>query len=142
MEVKLYVGNLAYSTTEKDLRLLFAQAGNVTSAELIKDRDSGQSKGFAFVTMGTPAEAQKAIDMFQAYSLADRKLKVNAAKPREARGGYQSQLSAFSPAGRAPKVNASKPRKEQGGYQSTLSAFGNGSRGPTGPRRRGGGQRH
>jgi RNA recognition motif-containing protein len=142
MEVKLYVGNLAYSTTEKDLRLLFAQAGNVTSADLIKDRDSGQSKGFAFVTMGTQAEAQKAIDMFKAYSLADRKLKVNAAKPREARGGYQSQLSAFSPAGRAPKVNASKPRKEQGGYQSTLSAFGNGSSGPTGPRRRGGGQRH
>jgi len=142
MEVKLYVGNLAYSTTEKDLRLLFAQAGNVTSADLIKDRDSGQSKGFAFVTMGTQAEAQKAIYMFKAYSLADRKLKVSAAKPREARGGYQSQLSAFSPAGRAPKVNASKPRKEQGGYQSTLSAFGNGSRGPTGPRRRGGGQRH
>ena len=142
MEVKLYVGNLAYSTTEKDLRLLFAQAGNVTSADLIKDRESGQSKGFAFETMGTQAEAQKAIDMFEAYSLADRKLKVNAAKPREARGGYQSQLSAFSPAGRAPKVNASKPRKEQGGYQSTLSAFGNGSSGPTGPRRRGGGQRH
>jgi len=142
MEVKLYVGNLAYATTEGDLRLLFAQAGNVTSADLIKDRESGQSKGFAFVTMGTQAEAQKAIDMFEAYSLADRKLKVNAAKPREARGGYQSQLSAFSPAGRAPQVNASKPRKEQGGYQSTLSAFGNGSRGPTGTRRRGGGQRH
>ncbi len=142
MENKLYVGNLADSTTEKDLRLLFAQAGNVTSADLIKDRDSGQSKGFAFVTMGTQAEAQKAIDMFKAFSLDNRELKVNAAKSREERGGYQSQLSAFSPAGRAPKVNASKPRKEQGGYQSTLSAFGNGSGGPTRPRRRGGGQRH
>jgi RNA recognition motif-containing protein len=117
--------------------LLFAQAGNVTSADLIQDQDSGQSKGFAFVTMGTPAEAQKAIDMFNAHSLADRALKVNVAKPREERGGYQNRLSA----GREQKVKASKPRPVQGGYQSRLSAFGNGS-GPTGPRRRGGSQRH
>jgi cold-inducible RNA-binding protein len=142
MEIKLYVGNLAYETSEEDLRTLFAQAGTVTSVALIKDRDTGQSKGFAFVEMTTPAEAQRAIDMFNAYFLANRELKVNAAKPREERGGYQSTLSAFSPAGRAPKVNASKPRKEQDGYQSTLSAFGNGSSRPTGTRRRGGGQRH
>ena len=116
MEVKLYVGNLAYSTTEKDLRLLFAQAGNVTSADLIKDRDSGQSKGFAFVTMGTQAEAQKAIDMFKAYSLADRKLKVNAAKPREERGGYQSRFSAFSLAGREQKVKTPKDLSENNFY--------------------------
>jgi len=141
MEIKLYVGNLANSTTEDELRLLFAQAGHVTSVNLIKDRDSGQSKGFAFVTMSTQAEAQKAIDMFKAYSLADRKLTVNAAKPREERGGYQSQLSAFSRAGQTPKGKASKPRQGQGGYQGQLSAFGN-SRGPTGPRRRGSSQRH
>ena len=53
MDVKLYVGNLDYGTTEEDLRTLFAQAGNVTSVALIKDRDSGRSKGFAFVTLGT-----------------------------------------------------------------------------------------
>ncbi len=64
MENRLYVGNLAYSTTEDDLRTLFAQAGTVASVALIKDRVSGQSKGFAFVEMGNQAEAQKAISMF------------------------------------------------------------------------------
>lgn len=87
MDVKLYVGNLDYGTTEEDLRTLFAQAGNVTSVALIKDRDSGRSKGFAFVTLGTQAEAQKAISMFNAYSLSNRQLTVNIAKPREERGG-------------------------------------------------------
>ena len=82
MDVKLYVGNMARSTTEDELRTLFAQAGNVSAVEVIKDRDSGQSKGFAFVTMGEQAEADKAISMFNAYSLAERELKVNIAKPR------------------------------------------------------------
>ena len=58
MEVKLYVGNLAYTTTEDDLRTLFAQAGTIASVALIKDRDTGRSKGFAFVEMSTQAEAQ------------------------------------------------------------------------------------
>jgi RNA recognition motif-containing protein len=82
MEVRLYVGNLAKSTTEDELRTLFAQAGTVTAVDLIKDRDSHQSKGFAFVTMTDQAEADKAISMFNAYSLAERELKVNVAKPR------------------------------------------------------------
>jgi RNA recognition motif-containing protein len=82
---KLYVGNLSYGTTENDLRKLFEQAGTVTSCELIKDRDSGQSKGFAFVTMGSQAEAEKATSMFNAYSLDNRSLTVNTARPREAR---------------------------------------------------------
>jgi RNA recognition motif-containing protein len=83
MEAKLYVGNLAYTTTEDDLRTLFAQAGAISSVALIKDRDTGQSKGFAFVEMGTQAEAQKAITMFNAYKLGDRDLTVNVAKPRK-----------------------------------------------------------
>lgn len=87
MDVKLYVGNLNYVTTEEDLRALFAQAGNVAEVALIKDRDSGRSKGFAFVTMGTQAEAEKAISMFNAFSLSDRQLTVNKAKPREDRSG-------------------------------------------------------
>lgn len=87
MDIRLFVGNLDYAATEEDLRTLFAQAGNVTSVALIKDRDSGRSKGFAFVTMGTQAEAQKAISMFNAYSMNDRQLTVNVAKPREDRGG-------------------------------------------------------
>jgi len=87
MEAKLYVGNLSYDTTEQGLRELFMQAGSVTSVALIKDRDSGQSKGFAFVEMGSQTEVQKAISMFNGYSLNDRQLTVNVARPREERGG-------------------------------------------------------
>ena len=88
MSVKLYVGNLAYSVGEDDLRTLFAQAGTVESVAVIKDRDSGMSKGFAFVEMSSQAEAQKAISMFNNYTLAERPLKVNPARPKEERGGY------------------------------------------------------
>ena len=102
MDVKLYVGNLAYSTTQDDLRALFAQAGNVTSVDLIKDRDSGQSKGFAFVTMSTQSEAQKAISMFNVFSMNDRELKVNSAKLREDHGGYGSRGGAFGGGGGSP----------------------------------------
>jgi RNA recognition motif-containing protein len=94
MEVKLYVGNLSFSTTENDLRTLFATAGTVTSVALIKDRDTGQSKGFAFIEMGTQAEAESAIKKFNGYTLGNRELKVNAARPREEssnRGGYGGQ---------------------------------------------------
>ncbi len=87
MEVKLYVGNLSYSTTDEDLRTLFAQAGTVTSVAVIKDRDTGRSKGFAFIEMGSQAEAQKAITMFNAHKMGDRSLTVNMARPREERGG-------------------------------------------------------
>jgi RNA recognition motif-containing protein len=87
MEVKLYVGNMARSTTDEELKALFTQAGAVSAVEVIKDRDSGQSKGFAFVTMGDQAEADKAISMFNAYSLGERELKVNIAKPRVERSG-------------------------------------------------------
>lgn len=88
MESKLYVGNLPYSATENELRDLFAQAGTVTSVEIIKDRLSGQSKGFAFVQMSSSVEAEKAVSMFNDYSLNNRKLKVNPARPREERGGF------------------------------------------------------
>ncbi len=93
METKIYVGNLSYNTTEDDLRGLFAQAGTVSSVALIKDRDTGQSKGFAFVEMSNQSEAEKAIQTFNGYVLANRPLKVNLARPREERsfgggGGY------------------------------------------------------
>ena len=87
MESKLYVGNLSYSTTEDDLRTLFTEAGTVTSVALIKDRDSGQSKGFAFVEMSTQVEAEKAISMFNGRMMGEREIKVNLAKPRDDRGG-------------------------------------------------------
>jgi RNA recognition motif-containing protein len=83
MDVKLYVGNLSYATTEDDLRTLFAQAGTVASVAVIKDRDTGQSKGFGFVEMSTQAEAQKAVSQFNAKEFKDRALTVNLARPRE-----------------------------------------------------------
>ena len=82
MEAKLYVGNLSYSTSEDDLRTLFAQAGTVVSVAVIKDRDTGTSKGFGFVEMTSQVDAQKAITMFNEYKMGERPLTVNLAKPR------------------------------------------------------------
>ena len=82
MEAKLYVGNLSYSTSEDDLRALFAQAGTVASVAVIKDRDTGTSKGFGFVEMTNQVDAQKAISLFNEYKLGERALTVNLAKPR------------------------------------------------------------
>ncbi len=104
METKLYVGNLAYTATEDDLRTLFAQAGAVKSVTLIKDRDTGRSKGFAFVEMDTQAEAQKAISLLNGSSLHDRALTVNLARPREDRGG-----------GRFDKGRGGRPGGRSGG---------------------------
>lgn len=97
MESKLYVGNLSYSTTEEDLRTLFFQAGTVASIALIKDRDSGQSKGFAFVEMSNWSEAQKAVTMFNGFSVKDREMRVSMARPREEqRGGFPNRGSGHS----------------------------------------------
>jgi len=100
MDKKLYVGNMAYNTSEDDLRGLFAQAGAVASVAVIKDRTTGMSKGFAFVEMDSQENAQKAITMFNAYLLNERNLAVNFARPREERGGFQ---------------NPNKRRKRDGG---------------------------
>jgi RNA recognition motif-containing protein len=87
MEAKLYVGNLSYGTTEQGLRELFMQAGNVNSVALIKEPGTQRSKGFAFVEMGSPSEVQKAISMFNGYTLDERQMTVSVARPREERGG-------------------------------------------------------
>jgi RNA recognition motif-containing protein len=90
MEAKLYVGNLPYLTTDEDLRTLFAQAGTVASVAVIKDRDTGTSKGFGFVEMSTQAEAQAAIRLLDNYALGEHSLKVNLARPRIDRSsGYR-----------------------------------------------------
>lgn len=103
METKLYVGNLSYGTTEEDLRALFSQAGPVANVELIKDRDTGNSKGFAFVQMSTQADAEKAITMLNGNLLDNRAIKVNIAKPREERprggGWYDDRRSGGSGGG-------------------------------------------
>jgi RNA recognition motif-containing protein len=85
---KLYVGNLPYSATEQSLREAFAASGTVDSVSVITDRDTGQSKGFAFVEMATDQEAQAATQAMNGATLDGRQIKVNEAKPREAgRGG-------------------------------------------------------
>lgn len=83
MNIKIYVGNLSKSTTRAELNALFAQAGEVVAVDVIKDRRTGESRGFAFVTMRMQSEAEKAVGMFNAYTLNDQALKVSAAKPIE-----------------------------------------------------------
>jgi RNA recognition motif-containing protein len=85
MGSKLYVGNLSYNTTSSDLEQLCGQHGTVQSAEVIQDRDTGRSKGFGFVQMGTDEEAQAAIAALNGQEHDGRALTVNEAKPREER---------------------------------------------------------
>ena len=87
MENRLYVGNLAYSVRDEDLQQQFAAYGDVRSARVLMERDSGRSKGFGFVEMGSPAEAQAAINALHGQPLAGRALTVNIARPREESGG-------------------------------------------------------
>ena len=105
MSTKLYVGNLAFQTTSQELQELFAQAGTVESASVVEDRDTGRSRGFAFVQMSTNEEAAAAIDQFNGKELGGRALKVNEAKPRENRGG-----------GRSFDNNRGRSSNNRGGY--------------------------
>src|SRR6266849_697387 len=82
MSSKLYVGNLSFQTTQQDLEELFRQSGQVDSVSLITDRETGQSRGFAFVEMSTNEEAQAAIQAVDGQDLNGRNLKVNEAKPK------------------------------------------------------------
>jgi RNA recognition motif-containing protein len=86
MSTRLFVGNLSYQTTEDELRQLFSGVANVSSVSLISERDSGRSKGFAFVEMASPEDAQKAIDELNGKSLGGRTIRVDLARPRSDRG--------------------------------------------------------
>jgi RNA recognition motif-containing protein len=117
LETKLYVGNMSYATDEEQLRTLFGEAGTVVAVDVIKDRDSGRPKGFAFITMSSKEEAAKAIEMFNDKEVGGRPLTVNEARPREERsGGF-------------------RPRGGGGGYNSNR---GGGNRGGGGGNRGGG----
>mgnify|MGYP002403445159 CR=1 FL=1 len=111
---KLYVGNLPFATTAQELEALFAQAGTVSVVEIIFDKFTGRSRGFAFVTMSSPAEAQAAVEKFNNHELGGRKMGVNIARPREER-----------------------PPRADGNDGGERRSFGGGGRG--GPRRFGGG---
>src|SRR6266480_4763885 len=89
MNTKLYVGNLAYSTSENDLQDLFAAHGPVSEVHMPFDRESGRPRGFAFVTMATPEAAQAAILALNGTAVGERTLTVNEARAREERGGSQ-----------------------------------------------------
>ncbi|MEW5944991.1 MAG: RNA-binding protein [bacterium] len=87
MGKKLYVGNLDFSTTGEDLEQLFSKHGTVLSADVISDRNTGRSRGFGFVEMGTDEEARAAIEALNETELSGRTIVVNEAKPRQDRGG-------------------------------------------------------
>ncbi len=98
MSSKIYVGNLPYSVTDDSLQSNFAEFGEVTSAKVMMDRDTGRSKGFAFVEMSTPAFAQAAIEGLNGQSVDGRSIVVNLARPREDRGssdGYRGGRSSY-----------------------------------------------
>ncbi len=115
MSVKLYVGNLSFSTTSEELQQLFAQAGKVESATVVEDRDTGRSRGFGFVEIASKEEGQKAIEQFNGTDLNGRNLIVNGARPREDRGNRAGGrgLAAIAAAGMvaaAPVVAATTAR--------------------------------
>ena len=87
MSTKLFVGNLDFKVSENDLQDAFAAYGSVVEANLVTDRTTGRPRGFAFVTMNSPEEAQKAIDALNGKELGGRALNVNVARPREERSG-------------------------------------------------------
>jgi RNA recognition motif-containing protein len=87
--MNIYVGNLSYDVTEEELREEFKAFGEVASVSIIKDKYSGQSKGFAFVEMDSRDNAQKAITMFNDYAIHEHQLAVSFARPREERNGFQ-----------------------------------------------------
>lgn len=87
MSTRLFVGNLTYNSTENDIQDHFAQAGTVVSVNIMQDRATGRSRGFAFVEMASQADAEKAIEMFHQKDFQGRPLTVNEARPREERSG-------------------------------------------------------
>ncbi|MCC6147725.1 MAG: RNA-binding protein [Anaerolineaceae bacterium] len=119
MEIKLYVGNLSYHTTDDSLRELFAQAGTVASVDVIKDRMTGSSKGFAFVQMSSQQEADNAIRMFNGHRLDDREIKVSIARPREESGpgGFGGPRRSGGGYGKGPSNRGGERRGGGGGQR-------------------------
>jgi cold-inducible RNA-binding protein len=123
MAQKLFVGSLSFSTTSEGLREFFAQAGNVTSATVITDQFSGRSRGFGFVEMSTPEEAQAAVQRLNGKDLDGRQIKVEIAKPAGSGGG------------------GGGPRRGPGGGGGGRGGFGGGGGGRPGGGGPGGGSR-
>jgi hypothetical protein len=139
---KLYVGNLAYSVRDEDLNDAFSQFGAVTSAKVMMDRETGRSKGFGFVEMGSDPEAQAAINGLNGQPIAGRAIVVNEARPREERpGGFRSPYGGGGAGGGA---GGGGRREGGGGYGGGAGGGGGGGGGFRSPyggggRREGGG---
>ena len=121
MTKKLYVGNMSYETTQEQIRELFSQAGEVTEVSLITDRETGRPKGFGFVEMATEEGSQEAIKRFNGYTLGNRNLTVNEARPREERsggGGYGG-----GGGGRRDNNRSGGGRRDSGGYGGNRNRF-------------------
>jgi RNA recognition motif-containing protein len=109
MGTRLFVGNLSYQTTEEDLRQFFSGAGAVASVSVVTERETGRSKGFAFVEMANEADAQKAISQLNGQNLGGRTVRVDMAQPRENRGGGGG--GGFS--SRGPRRDGGRDRRER-----------------------------
>ena len=130
---KLYVGNLAYSVRDESLQQSFSQFGAVTSAKVMMDRDTGRSKGFGFVEMGTDAEAQAAINGMNGQPLEGRAIVVNEARPREERpGGFGGGGGGGGGYGGGGGGGGSRGPYGGGGGSGGAGGGGGGSRGPGG----------
>jgi len=131
MATKLYVGNLSFSTTDQDLQTLLAEAGVVTSAQVIIDRNTNQSRGFGFVEMATEDEAQKAIAALNGRTSGGRTIVVNESKPRE--GGSGGRSGGYSGGGRSSGgYSGGGGGRSSGGYSGgggRSSSGGGGGRG-------------
>jgi RNA recognition motif-containing protein len=128
---KLYVGNLAYSVRDDSLLQAFSQFGNVTSAKVMMDRETGRSKGFGFVEMGTDAEAQAAINGMNGQPVDGRAVVVNEARPREERpggfgGGGRSPYGGGGGGGRSPYGGGGGGRSGGGGGGGSYGGGGGG----------------
>lgn len=112
MGKKLYVGNLAFSATESSINELFNQYGSVDSCQIITDRETGRSKGFGFVEMGSDEEAEKAISSLNGYQMEGRALTVNEARPRASRSeGGENRFSRSSFGGGGDRFSGSGSRR-------------------------------
>ena len=137
MENRLYVGNLPFSATDEELKQAFSAHGTVTEVALISDRVTGRSRGFAFVTMSSPDEANAAVSGMHGKDLGGRSLTVNIARPREERGGGGGGGGYGGGGGGGRGYGGGG-----GGYGGGGGGYGGGGgRGPRGPRRDGGGYR-
>jgi cold-inducible RNA-binding protein len=123
MATKLYVGNLSFKTTSDDLREYFSQAGEVESASVIEDRETGRSRGFGFVEMATAEGAAAAIEQFNGKDLNGRNLTVNEARPKTDRGG-----------GGGYRGGGGGRDRDRGGYGGDRGGYGGGGRNDREPR--------